>query len=319
MTNERIEKSKIRSDGSAFSSRDVARAQTPENGLTGNSNSEFQNYTGSTASYNSSGIKSGNAYGRNRAGSDLGMTDLIPIIAKLSNTGYSGSSYGIPGINPTANGFSGNTSTSSSNNCSTQNINAPGIVKYNSTNSNYSVQNDTNIVRNSALTCANLKSIIKSKINPIRPKSERDINPLSFSGPQTLGSLHPWGGVLNPGVGGGGFAGSTGSTVGARVRSQSHEVVTLTLSNPSLNNVNLSARNYAPRLSCQYADSEVSTVIYLMLCCYCYHNCHCYSTFIIVSVINITQFHTLRSLISHTYISHPLHPPLSPLHTLITH
>ena len=206
------------------------------------------------------------------------MTDLIPIIAKLSNTGYSGSSYcipginpaanSIPGINPTANGFSGNTSTSSSNNSSTQNINAPGIVKYNSTNSNYSIQNDTNIVRNSALTSANLKSIIKSKINPIRPKSERDINPLSFSGPQTLGSQHSWGGVLYPGVGGGGFTGSTGSTVGARVRSQSHEVVTLTLSNPSLNNVNLSARNYAPRLSCQYADSEVSIVTrYLILLC----------------------------------------------------
>ena len=267
LANERIEKSKIRSDGSAFSSRDVTRTQTPEEGLSTNSSGELPSFAGCTGSFNTSGIKSGNTYGRNRAGSDLGMTDLIPIIAKLSNTAYSGSSYGVHAINNSTNGCSGNTSTASSNNSSTNNIIAPGIVKYNSTNSNYSMPvNDTNVIRNSSLTSANLKSIIKSKINTIRPKSERDINPLSYSGPQNVGSMSAWGGVLGPG---GGLAGTGGA---ARVRSQSHEVVTLTLSNPSLNHVNLNARCYAPRLSCQYADSEVCFVSSFLIELFCYSN-----------------------------------------------
>ena len=104
-----------------------------------------------------------------------------------------------------------------------------------------------------------------------RPKSERDINPLSFLGPQSqaLGSSNLWdrgGGGLGGGggVGLGGNGVGVGNGVNARIRSLSHEVVTLTLSNPSLNHVNLNMRNYAPRLSCQYADSEVCIDYYFL-------------------------------------------------------
>ena len=62
------------------------------------------------------------------------------------------------------------------------------------------------------------------------------------------------------GLGGNGVGVGVGNVGNVRVRSLSHEVVTLTLSNPSLNHVNLNMRNYAPRLSCQYADSEVCIV-----------------------------------------------------------
>jgi hypothetical protein len=184
-------------------------------------------------------------YTRGRSHSDLAVNDFASTVVTLNSTinGMYSSSYyennGMCGVN----NMSGKTTSSSSssntlstNTQNTQNSGAPGIVKYNSTNSTYTLINPQVITAsnssNSTQIASNSKSNTKNKIS--RPKSERDLNP--FPGPTPgLGSM-PW---------------------GARCRSQSHEAVTLTLSNPSLNAATLSGRNHFPsRPFSLHADSE---------------------------------------------------------------
>ena len=126
-----------------------------------------------------------------------------------------------------------------------------GLVKYNSTNSNYTnsitspVTNTTlenshshsNVNVNNNTMNTNTKSIMKISRHP-RPKSERIIQPtLPITAGLHLSLPLSW----------------------ERSRSQSHEAVTLTLSNPSLNAPNLAGRcrNFPARPPNLHIDSEV--------------------------------------------------------------
>jgi hypothetical protein len=184
-------------------------------------------------------------YARGRSHSDLAVNDIPSTVVTLNSTingMYSTNHFennGMCGGNNVSGKTTSSSSSSGSNTLSTssqntQNSTAPGIVKYNSTNSTYSLINPQTMppTSNSTQIASNSKSNTKNKIS--RPKSERDLNP--FPGPTPgLGSM-PW---------------------GARCRSQSHEAVTLSLSNPSLNAATLGGRNHFPsRPFSLHADSE---------------------------------------------------------------
>lgn len=142
-----------------------------------------------------------------------------------------------------------------------------GLVKYNSTNSNYTnsitspVTNTTlenshshsNVNVNNNTMNTNTKSIMKISRHP-RPKSERIIQPtLPITAGLHLSLPLSW----------------------ERSRSQSHEAVTLTLSNPSLNAPNLAGRcrNFPARPPNLHIDSEVfsSTSIFRFIFVFCGH------------------------------------------------
>lgn len=282
LTNERIEKCKIRSDGSAFSSKESSRIQTPEGGSgpgsgIGSSSGPLSNsgefltlgpFSGmlgpgtGMGSGTGSGYNSIHSHGRGRSHSDLAVNDIASTVVTLNSTinGIHGTDYYENNNMYGGSNMSGKTTSSSSSSSNTVSVNTQtsgttGLVKYNSTNSTYTLINPqiiTTSTTNNTQIASNSNSKSNTKNKTTRPKSERDLNP--FLGPSS--GIGPSSG---PGSGPGSTPGLGSLPWGARCRSQSHEAVTLTLSNPSLNAATLSGRNYFPsRPFSLHVDSEVS-------------------------------------------------------------
>ena len=247
IASERIERSKIRSDGSAFSSKDIPKFFHVNNEKEGkvercgslSGSAEFSAFSGSSST-NSASIS--RSLFRNRSRS-ISVTDSTV----GDNTDNNKDIHDNIDYNNNNKSKKNNNDNNDDNGHQRARTYPPSTNKGNGTNSSSSSSNNDNSTNgnNSNSNSFNMKSNMKSKsIKPDRQekndKSEKNINtaPITLS----LAALQ-----------------SNNALWNSRSRSaQSHEAVTLSLINPSLNISNLAVRKkFPPRSNVFQIDSEV--------------------------------------------------------------
>ena len=265
--NERIERSKIRSDGSAFSSKDVPKffhindekdIKSERCGSISGS-AEFSAFSGSGSnSICSNSVSTSSSLFRNRSRS-ISVTDSTAV----ENTDNCNDNH--DSIDSNNQNKSGNTN-NNSNNENGHHMARTYPQSSSKGNANNNSNNESNTMENNSNNL-NMKSIMKSKSikldrnekNEKFEKLDTNINtaPLTLS----LASLQ-----------------SNSALWNSRSRSaQSHEAVTLSLINPSLNISSLAVRKkFPPRCNVFQIDSEVEIIFILFL----------FLIFFIISLIN---------------------------------
>ena len=295
LANERIERSKIRSDGSAFSSKEISKFLHTNDGKEGreerynnlSGSAEFSNFSGSNSSGTNS-VLSRNSFVGSRSRS-ISVTDSIN-----DNNNNNNNERNINDNNNNINGNNNNNNHSSNNNnnngnnynnidnshssnYNNNNNNSRGtttgsnchytfpssVHKENSNNNNnnsnsYSNNNksNNNNNNNNDNNTANLslKSIMKSRLMKQGP-NDRTIKNEKY---ERLEKSEKFSNTVPPTLSLAALQ-STNSAWSSRSRSaQSHEAITLSLSNPTLNATSLAARNRFPVRNTCHLDSEVS-------------------------------------------------------------
>ena len=254
LANERIERSKIRSDGSAFSSKDIPKffhnndekeVKVERCGSLSGS-AEFSAFSGSFSGSNSTNSASiSSSLFRNRSRS-ISVTDSTVVDNTDNGIDIHDSidSNNNKKSNNNNNGNNNNNNNNDDNGHHMARTYPPSTNKGNVTNSSSSNNDNSTIGNNS--NNFNMKSTMKSKsIKQDRQeksekieKSEKNINTV----PLSLAALQSNNAIWN-----------------SRSRSaQSHEAVTLSLKNPSFNISSLAGRKkFPPRSNVFQIDSEV--------------------------------------------------------------